>query len=72
LEIVLDEQTVRLSDVVRLVPGSRITLNNAPGAPVQIRCGTVVLFEGRVGRRKNRVAVRIEREVPRPQPNERS
>jgi flagellar motor switch protein FliM len=25
----------------------------------------VPLFEGRVGRRKNRVAVRIERDVPR-------
>jgi flagellar motor switch protein FliM len=37
-----------------------------------MRCGAVVLFEGRVGRRKNRLAVRIEREVPRPQPHERS
>ena len=27
----------------------------------ELRCGTVPLFEGRVGRRKNRVAVRIER-----------
>jgi len=70
--VVLDEQVLRLSDVVSLVPGSRITLNTAPGAVVQIRCGTVVLFEGRVGRRKNRVAVRIERDVPRPQPGERS
>jgi flagellar motor switch protein FliM len=30
---------------------------------VQVRCGTVPLFEGRVGRRKDRVAVRIERDV---------
>jgi flagellar motor switch protein FliM len=29
------------------------------------------LFEGRVGRRKNRVAVRIEREVSRLQQTER-
>ena len=72
LEVVLDEQTVRLSDVVNLVPGSRILLNATPGSTVQISCGSVRLFEGRVGRRKNRIAVRIEREVPRPQQNERN
>jgi len=72
LEVVLDEQTVRLSDVVNLVPGSHIVLNTVPGATVQISCGAVRLFEGRVGRRKNHIAVRIEREIPRPQQNERS
>ena len=72
LEVVLDEQTVRLSDVVNLVPGSRILLNATPGSTVQISCGSVRLFEGRVGRRKNRIAVRIERDVPRPQQNERN
>jgi flagellar motor switch protein FliM len=35
---------------------------------VLIRCGTVPLFEARVGRRKSRVAVRIERDIPRLQP----
>ena len=40
-------------------------LNTGPGATVRLRCGTVPLFEGRVGRRKNRVAVRIEREIVR-------
>ena len=65
LDVVLDEQTMRLSDVMKLQPGDRITLNTALGAPVPVRCGAVPLFEGRVGRRKNRVAVRIERDVPR-------
>ena len=41
------------------------------GSTVQLRCGTTPLFEGRVGRRKNRVAVRIERELPRPAPGDR-
>jgi flagellar motor switch protein FliM len=72
LEVVLDEQTVRLSDVVNLVPGSRILLNAMPGSTVQISCGAVRLFEGRVGRRKNRIAVRIECEVPRQHQNERN
>jgi flagellar motor switch protein FliM len=65
LSVVLDEQVMSLAEVIGLRPGSRILLNCAPGAPVQIRCGATPLFEAKVGRRKNRVAVRIEREIPR-------
>ncbi|HSZ90596.1 MAG TPA: flagellar motor switch protein FliM [Acetobacteraceae bacterium] len=71
LDVVLDEQMMRLSDVMALHPGDRILLNTVLSAPVMVRCGTVPLFEGRVGRRKNRIAVRIEREVPRLQQTER-
>ncbi|HEY8290740.1 MAG TPA: flagellar motor switch protein FliM [Acetobacteraceae bacterium] len=71
LDVVLDEQTMRLSDVMALQPGDRILLSSGPGAPVHMRCGAVSLFEGRVGRRKNRVAVRIDRELPRTQAGER-
>ena len=71
LDVVLDEQTMRLSDVMNLKPGSKIVLNTSVGGTVQLRCGTVTLFEGQVGRRKNRLAVRIEREVPRPPHGER-
>jgi len=46
-------------------------LNTAPGGTVQLRCGTVTLFEGQVGRRKSKLAVRIEREVHRPGVGER-
>lgn len=63
LDVVLDEQSMRLSDVMALKPGSQIVLNAPVGAQVQIRCGTTTLFEGKVGRRKNRVAVRIERDL---------
>ena len=45
-----------------LQPGRRIVLDCTPGAPVQVRCGATRLFEGKVGRRKNRMAVRIERD----------
>jgi flagellar motor switch protein FliM len=71
LDVVLDEQIMPLSDVMALHPGSRIVLNAALGAPVLVRCGAVPLFEGRVGRRKSRIAVRIERDLPRPQQTER-
>jgi flagellar motor switch protein FliM len=65
LSVVLDEQSMRLSDVMALQPGSRIALNVQPGAPVEVRCGAVPMFEARVGRRKNSVAVRIERDLRR-------
>ena len=65
LDVVLDEQVMRLSDVVALRPGDRIVLNTCAGAPVQVRCGTVQLFQAQVGRRKNHVAVRIESALER-------
>ena len=60
LDIVLDEQIMSLSDVMKFEIGQRIILSTQPGVAVQMRCGAVALFEGRIGRRKNRVAVRIE------------
>ncbi len=60
LDVVLDEQVMSLADVMALQPGSQIVLAATPGSPVKLRCGAVILFEGRVGRRKNRVAVRID------------
>jgi flagellar motor switch protein FliM len=63
LDVVLDEQVMPLSDIMALQPGSKIVLSSGPGSAVQLRCGSVTLFEGRVGRRKNRVAVRIDREI---------
>jgi flagellar motor switch protein FliM len=69
--VVLDEQVMRLSDIMALEPGSQIVLVNGPNATVELRCGSVTLFEGRIGRRKNRMAVRIEREVVRPLPSDR-
>ena len=71
LDVVLDEQVMRLSDVMEFKPGTRIVLNAAPNAPVQLRCGAVPLFEGKLGRRKSRMAVRIERDLPRGQTTER-
>ena len=63
LDVVLDEQTMPLASVLSLRRGDRIALNVAPGAPVRLRCGDVPLFEGELGRRENRLAVRIGREL---------
>jgi flagellar motor switch protein FliM len=63
MDVVLDEQTMPLAAVMSLQRGDRITLSTAPGAPVQLRCGDVTMFEAELGRRENRMAVRILREL---------
>jgi flagellar motor switch protein FliM len=66
LDVVLDEQTMPLSSVLSLRRGDRIALRAAPDAPVRLRCSDVALFEADLGRRKDRLAVRITRELRDP------
>ncbi|MGG5817965.1 flagellar motor switch protein FliM [Falsiroseomonas sp. HW251] len=66
LDVVLDEQTMPLSQVLDLRVGDRILLASPPGAPVKLRCGEVALFEAQLGRRESRLAVRIEKARPVP------
>ena len=65
LDVVLDDQPLPLSAIVGLKPGDRLMLNVGPGAPVLLRCGDIPLFEAMLGRRENRLAVRIERDLKR-------
>ena len=65
LDVVLDEQVMPLSTVLNLKVGDRITLGVPPGSPVSLRCGDVGLFEGEMGRKGQRLAVRIDREIDR-------
>ena len=71
LSVVLDEQVMRLADVLSLRPGQQLLLNTAPGGAVSVRCGPVELFEGQMGQKNNNVAVKIERELVRPAVSER-
>jgi flagellar motor switch protein FliM len=66
LDIVLDQQMMPLRQVLDLQVGDRVVLSASPGAPVSLRCGEVALFEGQLGRRENRLAVRIETVRPTP------
>jgi flagellar motor switch protein FliM len=66
LDVVLDEQTMPLSQVLDLKVGDRILLGSPPGAPVRLRCGEVALFEAQLGRRENKLAVRIEKARQQP------
>jgi flagellar motor switch protein FliM len=67
LSAVIDEQWAKLADVMSWRVGSRIVLNATLDTPVILRCGSVPLFQGRMGRRNGRIAVRIERHVSRRQ-----
>jgi len=68
LDVVLDQQAMPLRQVLDLQVGDRIVLASSPGAPVSLRCGEVALFQAQLGRRENRLAVRIEAARPRPEP----
>ncbi|MEI6558485.1 MAG: flagellar motor switch protein FliM [Rhodospirillaceae bacterium] len=62
---VLDEMTVSLHEVLDWKVGSRILLNAAPDGSIELRCGEVPLFQGRMGRKGGNIAVRIEKELPK-------
>jgi flagellar motor switch protein FliM len=57
---VLDEQTINLQQVLDFKVGDTFMLNAAPDSLVELRAGTIPLTHGRIGRRDNRVAMRIE------------
>lgn len=60
LEAVIDTQTMKLRDVFDLKVGSRIMLSATQDSSIQLACGDVPMYTGRMGRKGDRVAVRIE------------
>src|SRR3546814_2926393 len=48
-----------LHDVLNLKPGSRTLLNAMPTSTIDMRCGNVSLFSGKMGRKSGNIAVRI-------------
>jgi flagellar motor switch protein FliM len=51
---------MKLRDVFDLKVGSRIMLSATQDSSIQLACGDVPMYTGRMGRKGNRVAVRIE------------
>ncbi|MBP6013076.1 MAG: flagellar motor switch protein FliM [Alphaproteobacteria bacterium] len=67
LEAVLDEMPMTLNDVMNLEVGQTLMLNVGPEAPIELRCGGVGLFAGRMGRVGHQVSVRVENAMQRRQ-----
>ncbi len=60
LEAVLDQLTMKLSQVFALEVGSQLMLSATPTSKVNLRCGEVQLYTGSMGRRGEKIAVKIE------------
>jgi flagellar motor switch protein FliM len=57
---ILDEQHINLGKVLALKVGDTLMFNATTDTPVQLRSGPIQLTHGRMGRRNNNIAVRIE------------
>jgi flagellar motor switch protein FliM len=63
VRVVLDEQQVPLSQVLDFKVGDTLMLNATPDSAVSIRAGTIPLTVGRMGRKGQHIAVRVEAPV---------
>lgn len=63
LDAVLDQLVISLNDVLNWKPGSRLMLDVKPDTPVEMRCGEVRLFSGKMGQRNGNMAVAIDRRL---------
>jgi flagellar motor switch protein FliM len=66
LEAIADEQIMRLGDVFQMAVGSRFMLNTSPDSLVQLKCGSVPMGTGRVGRKGDDIAIRVEDSLYKP------
>ena len=60
LEALLDEQSIRLSDILEMRPGMSLPISIPMGSQVKLRCGGVALFSAALGGKKSKLALTIE------------
>jgi len=60
VRVVLDEQSASLSTVLNLKVGDTFMLNATPESDVSIRCGTIPVTTGKMGRKGQHIAVRVD------------
>ncbi|HLN25791.1 MAG TPA: flagellar motor switch protein FliM [Patescibacteria group bacterium] len=63
MEAVLDEQVMPLKDILNLRVGSKIMLNAMPDSVIELRCGDVPMFGGKMGRKGNHIAIRVDEKI---------
>ena len=57
---VLDEQLLPLSKVLGLKVGDTLMLNATPDSDISVRCGSIPVTTGKMGRKGQHIAVRVE------------
>jgi flagellar motor switch protein FliM len=67
VDAVLYEANVPLKQLMKLKVGDTLPLEMKKDALVSVRCGNVVLTEGRMGRVGDRVAIRVTKQLRKPQ-----
>ncbi|MGD9637714.1 MAG: flagellar motor switch protein FliM [Alphaproteobacteria bacterium] len=65
MSAVLDQQEIMLRDVLSWQKGSRIMLNATPSSQVEVLCGDIPMFRGNMGRKGNKIAIKIIDKVKR-------
>jgi flagellar motor switch protein FliM len=65
IRAVLDQQNMSLNNILNLKVGSHMPLNVRPDDEVKLLCGDVEMFRGRMGRKGDFMAVRIEQRIER-------
>jgi len=66
LEAVLDTQTMRLGDVFDLRKGMHFDLGATPESQVMLLCGDVPMYLGRMGRKGDQIAIRVDGRYEKP------
>ncbi|MBR0874548.1 flagellar motor switch protein FliM [Bradyrhizobium tropiciagri] len=67
VEAVLYEADIPLKQLMKLKVGDTLPLEIGADAQVSVRCGNVTLTEGRMGRVGDRVAIRVTKNLRKPQ-----
>ena len=65
IDAVLDQVELPLGEVLGWVEGSQLELNSTPNSKVELRCGDVPMFKGRMGRRGGHIAVQVAEKIVR-------
>ena len=65
IRAILGEITIPLEEPLDLRVGSRVLLNTRVDSNIELRCGQVPLFVGKMGRKENNIAIRVEDKAPK-------
>jgi flagellar motor switch protein FliM len=63
LRAVLDTVECTLNDVLNWQVGTRLQLNAVPTSDIELLCGELLMFSGKMGRKSGHIAVRIDEKI---------